>query len=463
MDTAMQPKSSSFSLFITFFAAIGGVLYGYDIGIINGALLYIQHDIHMSAAQTSFIVAAVLGGGALSTLITGYLADHFGRKNMMITAVAIFLVGVAVLATAHSYNLLLVGRLIQGIGIGIITIIIPLYLSEVAPKHLRGRGVCSFQVLLTAGILLANIIAYFFAKAGISWHMMFLSSGIPAVILATGLLFLPKSPRWLVFKGHIQQARQTLEQVYPKKTASQELELICSSHNQNNSTSISALFQRKFIYPLTLVFSIAILNQLTGINSILQFSATLLKGAGLHSDLVAILGSIWITVVNFIITIIAMLLVDKVGRKPLLTIGTAGVTIALLLSGIAFIYLPEGITKGLLIGIGLLVYIFFFALGPGVVVWIALSELLPNSIRSIGMAVALSLNSLASTLLASSFLPLVNHIGYGGIFILCGFFTAIYFYLAYFKMPESKGKSLEEIESSYNTATQPATATPYSK
>ncbi|ODN43589.1 sugar porter family MFS transporter [Piscirickettsia litoralis] len=450
MNTPAHAKSSSFSLFITFFAAIGGILYGYDIGIINGALLYIEHDINMSATETSLIVAAVLGGGALSTLVTGYLADRFGRKNMMITAVIIFLVGVAFLATANNYDLLLMGRVIQGIGVGIITIIIPLYLSEVAPKHLRGRGVCSFQVLLTAGILLANVIAYFFAKAGISWHMMFLSSGIPAVILGIGLLFLPKSPRWLVFKGNIKQARHSLEQVYSKESASQELDLICNSHKKSGSASIGALFQRKFIYPLMLVFGVAILNQLTGINTILQFSATILKGAGLHSDLSAISGSIWITVVNFIITIIAMLLVDKVGRKPLLSIGTAGVAIALVLSGFAFIYLPEGMTKGIIIGIGLHLYILFFAIGPGVVVWIVLSELLPNSIRSIGMAIALSLNSLASTVLASSFLPLVNHIGYGGIFIMCGLFTVIYFYLAYFKMPESKGKSLEEIESSYS-------------
>lgn len=459
MSVITQPESPYFALFITFFAAIGGMLYGYDIGIINGALLYIEHDITMSPEQTSMIVAAVLGGGTISILVTGYLADRFGRKRMMWVAIIAFLIGVALLATAHNYSLLLAGRLIQGIGVGIITIIIPLYLSEVAPKHLRGRGVCSFQVLLTAGILFANIIAYFCAKAGISWHMMFLTSGLPAVILAIGLLYLPKSPRWLALKGHYAQARAALECVYSKEEAMRELERIRSNHGKVNQqkSPLTALLQKKYAYPLLLVFAVACLNQLTGINSILQFSATILKGAGLTSNLVAILGSIWITVVNFIITIIAMLLVDKVGRKPLLSMGTAGVAIALIMSGLAFIYLPEGTLKGTLIGAGLLLYIFFFAIGPGVVVWLALSELLPTSVRSSGMAIALALNSLASTILASGFLPLVNHIGYGGIFIMCGLFTVIYFYLAYFKMPESKGKSLEEIEDHYNSPSSTAT------
>ncbi len=446
--STIQLRQKWFIGFMVFFAAMGGIIYGYDLGIIAGALLFIHKSIPMTDMQSSFLVSSVLGGGAIATLISGPLADIFSRRLMVIIATVIFLGGVLLLSFAHNYSEILLGRLTQGIGIGIVTITIPLYLSESLPKNIRGRGMSLFQLLLTFGILLASLVGLYFAPHE-NWRAMFLSAGVPGIILLIGAIFLPNSPHWLLMKKRNQQALNVLRLSRDDAQAQQELLAMQQSmqnHQHNFRSFFTHLRDKKVLYPLLIVFSVASLQQLSGINSFLQFSAYLLQQAGLKSSITALLGSTVITCANFIITFIALFLIDRLGRTKLLSFGTGGMVVSLVFSGLVYYYFPYGALKGYLLLLGLTGFILTYGVGPGVCVWLVLSELLPNKIRSNGMAAALFINSMMSSLFASVFLILTHYIGYVGVFYICAFFSFLYFCLAYFVIPETNNKTLEEIE-----------------
>jgi SP family galactose:H+ symporter-like MFS transporter len=445
---AARKRIKPFAYFILFFAGIGGALYGYDIGVITGTLLFIQKSIHFTPNQLSFFVASMLVGGALSILITGPLADIFGRRQMISVAGIIFIIGILILITANSYHAVLLGRLIQGVGVGIITIIIPLYLIETAPSAIRGRSVTVFQLFLTGGIVVASAIDLIFAPTG-NWRAMFACVLVPAIILSLGSFCLVNSPRWLFSKGRKEEAYKALLRSQFPEEADLDMQEMEQMKFETTNTSIAEfmrkLTKRQYAIPFIIALAIACFNQLTGINSILQFSALILNDTGLGSTFVSMIGSVVVTAINFIVTIIAILLIDKLGRKPLLVTGTAGVAISLIYSGFVCL-LANSPLKGVLLTIGLCGFIAFFAIGPGVVVWLALSELLPMSIRSKGMAVCLFVNSMVSSLLASIFMGLVSFAGYQTVFWLCGLCTVAYCLVAIISLPETKGKTLEQIE-----------------
>lgn len=435
---------------VMLFAAIGGMLYGYDIGVISGAFLFVKDSIPMDDIQMSLLAGAVLGGGALATLVSGVLSDWLGRKRMIMFAAVIFVLSVFLIAFAHSYDAIFSGRVVQGVAIGIITIAIPLYLTEVMPAKLRGRGVTMFQLFLTLGILVSSLVGLYFTPTH-NWRGMFLTALIPGFILLFGSFVLVKSPRWLALKGRYDEAMCSLKVMQDDSRASLELNNIKSHllYCSGNVPGRETLWQRKFILPLLVVFAIGILNQLTGINSILQFDAVILKNSGLNSNIGAMMGTSLVTFINFLVTCVAISIVDKFERKWLVAIGTGGVTLAMLFCSIVYFIFPESETKGLLMLAGMVGFILFFAMGPGALVWTLLSELLPSRVRSSGMAGALFLNSAASTLLASFFLPMMHHIGFGGVFLICAIATFIYFLLSIFFIPKTSGLSLEEIEEEF--------------
>ncbi|MCF6776653.1 sugar porter family MFS transporter [Thiotrichales bacterium 19X7-9] len=448
-------QNSNMSAKIMLFSiAIAGMLYGYDIGIINGVFLFVKKDIPMTDQQLSIIAAAVLGGGALATLIAGFLADWLGRRVMVRISGVIFIIGVLLVTFANSYEELLFGRLIQGVSVGIITIVTPLYLAESMPTNLRGRGIVSFQLLLTFGIAIATASGLLFLGDG-NWRGMFLTAVIPAIILLVVSLFIKESPRWLALKGRFSEAYNVLCFSNTQDEANKQLiEMKQTLGQKNNVAMFKLLFQKKYIFAFLLVCAIGILNQLTGINVFLQFSATILKGSGLESNQASLLGGTTIAVVNFIVTIITFMIVDRFERKTLVAFGTAGIVISLAFCALVYQLLPDNQLKGYLVLAGLIGYIISFAFGPGALVWTLLSELLPSRIRSRGMAVALFLNSAASAILASEFLPMVNQLGYSGAFWLFSCFTSIYFILVVLFVPKTKGKTLEEIERAYNNKQQ---------
>lgn len=442
-------RQTQYTLFMIFFAGIGGVLYGYDLGAITGAFLFIRHDVPMSLQEMSFVGGSVLFGGAFATLITGPLSDWFGRRRMVVLAAVLFIIGVLLLVHAANYTEVLIGRLTQGIGIGIITIAVPLYLAESVPSHVRGRAMSVFQMMLNGGILLATLIGLYFTPTK-DWRAMFLSALVPGAIMLLGTLFLTDSPRWLVRRGKGAKALQVLMRSRSEPEAKAELSAIETSLKQGHTgNALVRLMQKRYLVPLLVVFAVAILNQLTGINSIIQYSAIILKSSGLRSNIGDMLGSNAINAMNFLVVLIVMLLVDKIGRRILLSVGTGGIVLSLLIGGIVYHWMPDSALKGYLMLASILGYIFFFAIGPGVLVWLILSELLPSRIRSSGMAVALFLNSMASAILASVYLDLAHAISYAGVFWLSAATTLIYFILALFVIPETKGKSLEEVESHF--------------
>ncbi|MCK4869543.1 MAG: sugar porter family MFS transporter [Gammaproteobacteria bacterium] len=439
-------RYKSFALFIIIFAGLGGILYGYDIGIIAGALIFMKHEIALTHTQISILVGAVLGGGALATFFSGPLSDFFGRRLMIRAAAIIFIIGILILVSSHTFYGVLTGRLIEGVGVGIVTIIIPLYLAEAAPATVRGIGVTAFQLFLTGGILVAYLVSLAFAHIA-SWRWMFLCSLIPAVLLFIGSLLIIESPRWLFFKGRKAQAIKALSSSRSRREAEHDIYMMTQleADNEQNRRKKTRI-QRYLFLPFIIAFAVAVLTQLTGINVFLQLCTLILQNSGLHSNVISMLGSVGIGLVNFVVTVLAMLLIDRVGRKPLLILGTAGVVIALAFLGLVQYLLVPGNLQGYLTIAGFMLFIIFYAIGPGVVVWLMISELIPMPIRGIGMAICLSANSLASFVLATVFLDLVKLIGYAGVFWMCGAFTVVYLLLAIFFIPETKNRSLEEIE-----------------
>ncbi|ELV8578692.1 sugar porter family MFS transporter [Vibrio vulnificus] len=433
-------------------AAMAGALYGYDLGIINAAMLYIGEDIPMTDAQLSVIASAVFGGGVIAIFVSGPLADKFGRKAMMFVGTIIFLIGVAFLVSAESYTPLLLGRLGQGLGVGVMTLVIPLYLAEVTPTAIRGRSTATFQLMLTAGILFSALVGYFYAQGEGDWRSMFLSCAYPAIIFGVGCFFIPESPRWLAQKGQLSKVKEALKSCRVNSEVESEYQAIVSALNnaEEEKTSFKALLNPRYTFPLLIAISIAVLNQLTGIAPILQFSAVILKESGASSNMIAIIASIWITVMNFGATIVGMVLVDKLGRKPLLSVGTFGAALSLLVAAATFFGMSSGGSQSLVVTGSIMMFVVFFAIGPGVCVWLALSELLPSAVRSNGMALALALNALAASTFSGLFLYLGQTISFGFTFVLCAAFCLVYFAIAKFIMPETKGRTLEEIESYFN-------------
>jgi sugar porter (SP) family MFS transporter len=437
-----------YAFYVMAFAGLGGFLYGFDVGVITGAIVFMKNDLALTERQLSFIVAAVLGGGSIATLFSGPLADFVGRKFMIVISGVLFIVGIYLTMIANGYDAVMWGRLIQGVGVGIITIVMPLYIIETTPASLRGRSVTLFQLFLTAGILVSSASDVFFHSTG-NWRAMFSIALIPGAIFFIGSLFLVKSPRWLFKKGYLEKAKEVLLKIADKSEAEKSMnELISLEKDAKHSGNFNIkLFFKKFYFlPFIVALLVAILNQLTGINSLIQFSTYIINRSGISSVFVSMTGTVGITLMNFLVTIIAFTLIDKWGRRPLIILGTLGTSFSLIFLGLISFFLEPSLMQGYLTIFGLILFVSFFAIGPGVVVWLAISEILPLRIRSVTMSIALFGNSLASAILAAFFMDLSKFIGYAGNFWFCGLCTIVYFLVVFYMLPETKGKTLEEIE-----------------
>jgi MFS family permease len=570
-------------------AGLGGLLYGIDVGIIAGALPYLEATSGLTANQLSVVVAAVLLGSVLSTLFAGMLADWMGRKRLMASSGLLFIASIPLIALAQGYGPLVIGRLLQGMSAGLIGVVVPLYLAECLGASNRGKGTGMFQWLLTLGIVAAALIGLFFsvrveevaklhdaaklfAFKDSAWRLIFWVSLPPGILFVLGSLCVAESPRWLCRRGQRDVARAALLRSRSPQQAEAELGEMEATLAAERAQSDSAgrirrepLFSRKYAVPFVLACVILACNQATGVNSIIGYNATILIQAGL-SDKQAHLGYAVLTLVNFLMTMIGVMLVDRKGRKFLLALGSAGIIVSLVAVGAVFrqterqrvdcaeavqklvtadqkatltfgeedaarwlagqgaagdalrgksktlsvIYSygdfraaskvvrssDEGATleldrgscvppnkvvaffanpfadldeartaalkienaliapipsegNGVLTALFILCFMSFFAVGPGVCVWLALSELMPTRIRSNGMSVALLINQAVSTTIAAIFLPVVGKYGYGAMFFAFAACTTIYFVTAFFFLPETKGKTLEEIEAHF--------------
>jgi SP family myo-inositol transporter-like MFS transporter 13 len=574
-----------YNLFLLLVAGLGGLLYGIDIGIIGGALPYLEATSHLNPSELSTIVAAVLLGSVFSTLFAGLVADWMGRKPLMILSGLAFAISIPVIALSQGYAPLFFGRLLQGVSAGFIGVVVPLYLAECLAASSRGKGTGIFQWLLTLGIVAAALVGIYysyrvaavaqgadatalFAFKDKAWRRIFWVSLPPGALFVIGSFFVTESPRWLFRKGRADRAHAALLR---SRTAEQatielhEMELSAAGAASDEGQRIAndSLLQRKYVLPFLLACVILFCNTATGINSVIGFNTSILLQSGL-SDVQAHWGYVLFTTVNFLMTVVALTLVDRRGRKFLLVVGTSGVILSLICTGFLFVSTenqsvncssllqtevgfdqtltlrfdeakaaqllasmsstsgridahrasfaviysygdftastdfvrsddpaPQTLTitreacvpanriealfkdpfadlakartaplrieraplaavpsvaNGWMVSLCLYCFVAFYAMGPGVCVWLALSELMPTRIRSNGMSVALVINQLVSTTLAAIFLPFVSKHGYSSIFFLFAGFTVVYFLTAAFVLPETKGKTLEEIE-----------------
>jgi len=594
--TPTELKSTARAMrYLLFIAGMGGLLYGIDVGIIAGALPYLEATAslawHLSAQQLSFIVAAVLLGSVLSSLFAGALADLIGRRWAMVLAGALFTLSIPLIALADGYLPLLLGRLLQGISGGLIGVVVPLYLAECLHARQRGRGAALFQLLLTIGLVAAALIGLYqaqsveavsnaaqalqpaaraealFAARDHAWRSIFWVCLTPGLIFTLGSLLLAESPRWLARRGNLAQARQALLRTRPAAEAQAELreiEQALAPETADATHASEPLLSRRYVLPFLLACLVLALTQATGINSILAYVVTILNQAGLPGAS-ANMADVGLKVLNAMMTVVAVALVDRKGRKFLLMLGTGGIVVALLSAGLLFRsaegnqrditsvlqarvqgdslaiqldsatlqtldggFTPAGTVQqltlaysygpftnvqslrsddpalpvlrlnrndtvqpdsvigalfrrlhlnpfadpaaaanaplrieqahlsplpstshGWQVALAMCLFVASFAVGPGVCVWLALSELMPNRIRSNGMSVALLINQFVSTSIAAVFLPTVGQYGYATLFFYGAGCSLLYFLTAALLLPETRGKTLEEIEAHF--------------
>lgn len=582
----MLDRTAGYNRFLLLVAGLGGLLYGVDVGIIGGALPYLEATSGLNAGQLSIIVAAVLLGSVISTLFAGMLSDWMGRKPLMVLSGLTFVASIPMIALSHGYGPLFFGRLLQGASGGFIGVVVPLYLAECLAASSRGKGTGIFQWLLTLGIVAAALIGIYFsyrveevtrvadaatvfAFKDQAWRRIFWVSLPPGILFVIGSLLVTESPRWLFRRGKKEAAEAALLRsrgVEQAHAEIREMEETLAAEREEASAGArvkESLLHRKYVIPFVLACVILFCNTATGINSIIGYNTNILLQSGL-SDVAAHWGYVAFTLVNFLMTIGGVMLVDRSGRKFLLTLGTAGIILSLAVTGglfrrtekqhvdrrdtiqalvspeqtltlrfdgseadrllaakgdaaqainpgraaLTIIYsygdftaatnvarsdeagaaavqitrarcvpankleaflknpfanvdqartaplkidkalispVPEA-RNGWIVAIALYAFMAFFAIGPGVCVWLALSELMPTRIRSNGMSIALVINQIVSTTLAAIFLPVVSNYGYSTMFFVFAGFTVIYFITAVFFLPETKGKTLEEIE-----------------
>ncbi|WP_267877707.1 MFS transporter [Duganella guangzhouensis] len=614
----------TYQWFLALVSGLAGLLYGIDIGIIDPALPYLNRATSLSEGQLSLVVAAVLAGSILGSVVAGVLADWLGRKPMMVISALMFVGSVAVIYLSQSFVPLLLGRLLQGMSGGVIAVVVPLYLAECLPAEQRGRGVAVFQFMLTAGIVLAAFVgnhylgnaelaiqaagadqAKVIAAADVAWRSMFLTVLYPGAAFLLGCLLVAELPRWLLRRGRPELARTALLRLRPAAACDAELAEMASALAAERARPrlapaaavVEMLTERRYVLPFILACIILGCNQATGINSMLQFMSTILQKAGLDPVVAASYGTV-IKILNSVMTVVAIVLVERKGRVFLLKLGTGGIIVSLCLLALLFYrfesqrvdvraqvaaqvsgnrldfnladarwvgqgavqlsilyqygerqqvaeaYTPTeaslavlvradevahtlspqqqavlrqaqaawsghgpaeaadaaqqliaglpaeartaleagrrvlaaqhiliapppaaaGATlpalhilratagptpsaqTGALAALCIAGFIAAFSIGPGVCVWLALSELMPTRIRSVGMGVALLINQGTGTLIAGAFLPLVGNFGFHVMFLFWTLCTVVYFITAAFFLPETRGKSLEEIE-----------------
>ena len=481
-------KVKSYAVYLLVIAGCGGLLFDFGGTIIGPALPYIaQGDEYpgslgiFTTEQVSHLSSAVVMCAAIACLVAGWLTEKLGRKLMMLISAAIAaLACLPICITDGNYALFFAGRAMQGVAAGFIGVVVPMYLAECLDANSRGKGAGMFQLLDFIGITFCSIVGlavvHFVgaaddatvsaAKKAIAWKTIFWSSAAPAILFFLGALGLKESPRWLYRRGRREEALAALAANNGEEKAREILdEMVASDAVEAAEKAALAeaakgdtVFQRKYVLPFCISLAVLICNQAIGFNAIQYFSIPMFMKAGL-SQATANAANFVVWLVPIPITVVALSLVDRSGRKTLLKIGTLGMVIAL--AGVAsmFLLLERGMVAGGLFAgwmtvAGIALFVASFSIGPGVVVWLALSELMPSRIRANGMSIALFVNQMVAFAIADAFLPWQKACGYAVVFYSLAFFAFLYFLTATFLLPETKGKTLEEIERYFSDRTR---------
>ena len=435
-------------------SALGGILFGYDIGVISGAILFIKNAFSLSPGLEEIVVSSILLGSLGGALAGGSLADRFGRRRLLVGTAIVFGVGAVGAALAPDTAWLIAARVLAGAAIGIASFVSPLYISEIAPVEVRGKLVSINQVALTGGIVISYLVDYAFAGAQ-AWRWMFALAAIPAAVFAVGLIFIPDSPRWLVGAGHVSQARAVLKRIRAPRRVEAELSDIRHSAAQQKA-HWSELFNPLLRVPMIVGVGLAIAQQITGINTVIYYAPTIFRAAGMSSASVAILASVGVGVVNVLLTLVAMQLIDRVGRRPLLLVSLAGMALSLFVLGLGFSLPQLSANLGWIAVVGIMIYVGSFGVGLGPVFWLMLSEIYPLRIRGRAMSIGTAANWVTNLVVAVSFLTLTQRLGKPATFWLYGVVSVAAWIFAFFLVPETKGKSLEEIEEQWRPTEHPS-------
>ena len=431
-----------------FFGALGGLLFGYDTGVISGAILFIKDDFGLSPFLEGAVVAGLLLGAMVGAALAGPLSDRLGRRRLILAAAVIFTVGALGAAFAPTTGVLVAARFVLGLAVGSAALIVPLYLSELAPTKVRGAVTSLNQLMVVSGILLAYLVNAALASSE-AWRVMLGLAAVPSTVLFVGMWRMPETPRWLVSRGREEEARAVLHASRDEEDVDAELREIQEVEDQEQDGGLSELFAPWVRPALLVAIGLAVFQQLIGINTIIYYTPTTLTQAG-YGNSGAIYANIAIGVLNVIATIVAVRLIDRLGRKPLLLGGLVGMVTSLAVLGICSSTLAEPNAPGDPLAIVTLAclagFIVSFAATWGPVVWVMLPEILPLNVRGAAMGLAICLHWGANFAVSQTFPLLLDSLGPGPVFLGYAAVGVLAFAFVSAFVRETKGRSLEEIE-----------------
>jgi SP family galactose:H+ symporter-like MFS transporter len=449
-----RDSGKSFVIVAVGVAALGGLLFGYDTGVISGAILFIQKQFSLSSILEEVVVSAVLLGAVAGASFGGILADRIGRRKTIIAAAVTFTVGAIGTALSPGVVFLIAGRVVVGLAIGVASFVSPMYISEIAPARVRGSLVSVNQLAVTVGIVIAYLVDYGFAAMQ-GWRYMLGVAALPSIALGLAMLRLPDSPRWLMRWGRRERARGVLRRIRTSKDVEGELDQMAVSIRKQESGSAGTLLHPALRLALLFGTGLAIFQQLTGINTVIYYAPTIFRFAGIQTAGSSLLATLIVGLVNVGFTVLAIRLMDRVGRRPLLLVGVGGQLLGLLLLGFAFRLQGLAALLGYVAIGSLALYVGSFAIGLGPVFWLMISEIYPLKVRGTAMGMATLVNWAANLIVALSFLSLVNAIGRPATFFLYGAIAVAAWVFIYFLAPETRGRSLEQIEEHWHAGRHP--------
>lgn len=435
-------------------AAIGGLLFGYDTGVISGAILFIKKQFSLSATMEEIVVSSVLAGAVLGAVLGGALSDRFGRRKMIILSGIIFTSSAIGTALAPTVSWLIVGRTVSGVAIGIASFISPMYIAELAPAKVRGALVAVNMLAITTGIVIAYLVDYALSGSQ-GWRCMFGLAAIPSVGLVVGMWLLPDSPRWLISRSKITQATQALRRLRTESEISPEIADIQQSMGKQSGPWKKELWRPSIKMPLIVGIVLAVFQQTTGINTVMYYSPTIFKFAGIEAVGPAILAGAGLAAVMWFLHVLAIVLLDRVGRRPLLLTGIAGQVVGLAILGAAFEFGQLASFKSEVAIAGLVIYVASFAVGLGPIFWLLISEIFPLKVRGAAMSAVTVTNWAMNLAVAVTFLTLVAALGRAETFWLYGVIAVAAWIFCYRLVPETKGKTLEQIEAHWRAGKPP--------
>jgi len=451
---------------IFFFGALGGLLFGYDTGVISGAILFIKEDFGLSPFMQGAVVAALLLGAMLGAAFAGPMSDRLGRRRLIIVAAITFTVGALGAAAAPNAGTLVAARFVLGLAVGSAALVVPLYLSEIAPTQIRGAIASLNQMMIVIGILAAFIVNAILASSG-DWRLMLGLAAVPSLILLFGMFFMPETPRFLVRTGEEGEAREVLEEVTQDgarrdETPERKIEEI---HEVEEEEGGLRLLREAWVRPaLVVAIGLAVFQQFIGINTIIYYAPTTLTSVGFGPES-AIYANLVIGTLNVLMTVVAIRIIDRVGRKPMLLAGLVGMVLSLTVLGLSSELLATPNSAGdpaaVITLICLAGFIVSFAATWGPVVWVMLPEVLPLNVRGTAMGVAVFLHWGANFLVSQSFPVMLDSWGPGPVFLGYAVIGVLAFLFVKALVPETKGRSLEQIEADLQRKTgagEPAVA-----